>query len=242
MYAKNSEINEENRGEFYKIVDKIEKSIVQNMQTSDNKSANSVQDSFISEVADNVLNGFVINEFTAKEELKKTQEPLKNGIEFRKTDASPFEEISDLKELFSVSSGSCVNQDSDESDSVKIGKEQNDFGENEMLEESLLIEQKSSNGKNKNGKSEIAKKDEQGEDEDDYVDPLDGLSSKELRKHLPAYIFMSNKRKKKYFKSLSKNYVEKIHTRKIEKVKDKRVLFVLEDNQVAKFFKLDKIK
>ena len=67
------------------------------------------------------------------------------------------------------------------------------------------------------------------------------MSPKELKKHLPPYIFMSNKRKKKYFKTLSKTYVEKVAPRRIEKEGEKKVSFLLDENHVVSFFKAEKI-
>lgn len=245
MYAKNAEVQEENRGEFFIIVEKIEKSIIQNTQNSDNKSTTSMHDSVFSEVTENLINGFTINEFVAKEELKKEPNVQKNGIEFRKTDVSSFDKINDLNELFSVSSAEAekdektLNSCNNKCRTEKFSDESNQDG----LEESLLVSDDEDSMKQKIQKGDFLKKDVlMDNEEDDYVDPLEGLSSKELRKRLPAYIFMSNKRKKKYFKTLSKNYTEKIMTRKIQKKNDNRVNFVLENNTVSRFFKMEKLQ
>lgn len=260
MYAKNNEINEASRENYYSIIESIEKQIIQNSET---KSSASGHDSVFSEVTENLKNTFTINEFTAKEEERKEAEAIKNGIETKKIEGDMFNEIRDLKDLLSESEGSSevevlggeVRKSANEGETA--GAEVRFADRQETAAEELEIEDG-----NYGIESELAADDpnsmtarikkaaiegvemdlSQDEDDDDhYVDPLDGLSSKELRKRLPPYIFMSSKRKKKYFKTLSKHYGEKVVTRRIAKASDRKVNFVLENNKVTTFHKGDKI-
>lgn len=259
MYAKNNEINETSRDDYYSIIESIEKQIIQNSET---RSSASGHDSVFSEVTENLKNAFTINEFTAREEERKEAEAIKNGIETRKIEADMFNEIRDLKDLLSDSE--CSSEIEIVNDGGRKGGLEGDangadgrFLERQLAEEGLVLEKAEYGFESElviddpNSMGARIKKAvidgvenelSQDEDEEDqYVDPLDGLSSKELRKRLPPYIFMSSKRKKKYFKTLSKHYGEKVVTRKISKPNDRRVNFVLENNKVTTFHKGDKI-
>lgn len=290
MYAKNAEINEVSRADFYAIVEQIERQIILN---SDSKSTASLHDSVFSEVAENLASGFLINEFAARQEERREEEAIKNGIESRKIDPAIFEGIANLTDLLSDSETSQrpgeAGERGDRGDCGDRGERTQGEGGNPAMKdrpgqmmtgshhghqtgrkknelsdpfrsandsEDRALERKNSLEKDPSDTShpdggpshpqpsadtpEIGLDDIE-EDEDDYVDPLDGLSSKELRKRLPPYIFMSNKRKKKYFKSLSKSYSDKVQSRKITKEPNRRVEFKLEDNLVSTFHKNDKI-
>ena len=79
------------------------------------------------------------------------------------------------------------------------------------------------------------------EEDEDYLDPLEGLTFDELKKRLPPYYFMNNKKKKKYFRRLSMGYLNSLQNRKIKKKQEKRVNFQLDKNQVRSFAKNERL-
>ncbi len=64
--------------------------------------------------------------------------------------------------------------------------------------------------------------------EDDEMVSLETMNYDELRKKLPPYFFMSPKKKLKYFKKITSDYLTKLRKQETDPEKTQRVNFQLE--------------
>lgn len=77
---------------------------------------------------------------------------------------------------------------------------------------------------------------------DDWKDPYDGLSVKQLKERLPAYLFLHGKAKKKYFRDLNSSYFKEIVEKKDTDGSDQiKNVLVTNNVSIRSEFTFDKI-
>lgn len=244
-YAKNDNINERSRTQFYLLSEHIENVVilrglanpnVENVFTD--SELTSLSSSFIDPHPSAQPKDFVIGEDEEPQgQLQPEQNELLSGDESEADDNA----VRELNGILGYDDIAEAIADNIEEDAIRQGFVNDGqlrmFSDaNQRVEEPLEEEE-----------MEVLMpededlKDSDFEDDDEVPEEsMENLTKEQLKKRVPPYYFMSNKKKKKFFKRVNENFQNKIQSRKIKKPNAK-VDFDLDTNQVKTFVRNQRV-